>query len=77
MDATKVNKLIFYAGAKRADAGIIHDKNFIKHFVPMLRGKVVCTTDKYKFKNRADAVSEARLFREQCASELKELKIDF
>jgi len=73
MDATRVNKLRFYAKAKRASAGIIHDKNFIKHFVPMLKGNVVCTTENYKFKNRLSAVNEARLFRKQCNDELKQL----
>ena len=67
---TRQEKLIWYATAPRASAAQFFnavDGDLVVRWVPKLRGRIVCLDSKnFKFLSRAEAVNEARAFREAC-----------
>lgn len=70
---TKMEKLVFYANAKRASAIMIHkveDGDFIPYWVGRLNGRCVTMNSDVKHKRRDQAVEDARRFRESCRREL-------
>ena len=72
-------RLNYFATAKRIDTQVISqyiDGDFINFYVGKLRGKIVGGKDTYKFKEKADAISNARNFRQSCIDELKEVQSD-
>lgn len=77
-NADRRERLEFYANAKRASAGLIHqveDGDFVAYWIPKLNGKYVAlVSGGSKFKVRSDAVEEARKFRDLCRRDLSELE---
>jgi hypothetical protein len=71
-----VEKLRFYAEAKRATAIKIHkfeDGNFVPYWIGRLNGKSVTLNSECRHTTRKQAVEDARRFRESCRNELEGL----
>lgn len=77
---TRNENIVFYATAKRASAGEIHqivDGCFKRFWIGRLRGMFVGPTGgKWKFDTREEAVDCARRFRQGCIDEAIELGLD-
>lgn len=70
---TRKENLEHYANAKRITTGIIHqivDGSLVPFYVGKLRGTIVGSATKYKFKTKEEAYQCAYEFRESCREEL-------
>jgi hypothetical protein len=70
---TRQEKLAHYATAKRITTGVIHqvvDDSLERFYVGKLRGNIVGSATKYRFKTKEDAYQCAYDFRESCREEL-------
>ena len=79
---TYEEKLVFYATAKRATVGTIHqlvDRDFKRYFVGKLRGKIVSRIGdgQFKFDNPADAIDCAKGFRDNSRQLARTLNLSF
>lgn len=73
-DMTYDQKLVDYATAPKATAGIIsqiENGNIVNHWCGRLRGKFVQTGPTWKSSTKQQALESARLFRQQCRDEAK------
>ena len=73
-ELTYDQKLIHYATAPKASAGIIsqiENGDFVNYWCGKLRGKFVQVGPTWKAANKQQALDSARLFREQCRTEAK------
>lgn len=73
---TRKENLEHYANAKRITTGIIHqivDGSLVPFHVGKLRGNIVGSATKYKFKTKEEAYQCASEFRDSCREELAEL----
>jgi hypothetical protein len=71
-ELTYDQKLIHYATASRASAGIIsqiQNGDFVNYWCGKLRGKFVQVGPSWKAATRQQAIESARQFREQCRTE--------
>jgi len=71
-ELTYDQKLVFYATAKKATAGIIsqiENGDFVNYWCGKLRGKFVQVGTDWKAATKQQAIESARLFREQCRTE--------
>ena len=73
MSKKNIEKLKFYASAKRAGAkkySLYENGDFVNYWAGTLRGNLVTMDAKVKHKARQDALDDARKFRESCRKEL-------
>jgi len=73
-ELTYEQKLIHYATAPRASAGIIcqiENGDTVNHWCGKLRGKFVQTGPNWKKASKQKALESAHLFREDCRAEAK------
>ena len=62
-------KLVRYAGAKRATAKKLYDKDFNESWAGRLKGTFVKLDDEFKKPTKEEALDVARRFRQRCKEE--------
>lgn len=67
-------RLLHFATAPRLSAGNIQqltEGRLVLYWIGRLRGKFIKTDSGFKFDNKADAIANAKKFRQQCIDEAK------